>query len=403
MKYSTLNFTMELPTQPILFDATSLYASLQQLEDHRDCRGRLYSLGSLLFVAVLAKLMGQNQLSAIAHWAKLRQLELSQLLGLKRPSMPHKTTWGRVLADGIVVQQFEAVVRDFFCQLLPQTIPPRGSLLLSIDGKTLRGSIPKGQTHGVHLMSAYLPTVGVVLAQVAVERKENEIVAAPKLLRQLDLRGLVVSGDAMQTQRQLSVEIVTAGGDYLWFCKENQKELLTDVQTLFEPEPVATGCSPNPSDFRSATQLNKGHGRIEKRVIQVSSWLKDYTPFPYLEQAFKLEKTVWNLQGQLIYHEVRYGITSLAQKAASPSRLLGLAKAHWRIENSLHWRRDVLLAEDHSKLRRGAAQVNAICNNLVLGLLKASGYADVAAARREFEYKPALAVDLLTKSLLSSP
>ncbi len=402
MKYRTVQLRMELPKEAVLFDCDSLYGRLQELEDRRDCRGRLYELSTLLFVTILAKLMGQNQIGAIAHWAKLRQVELSQLLGLKRQTMPHKTTWGRVLAAGVVVEEFAELVADFFGELLPAQIPARGSVVLRIDGKTLRGTIPQGKTQGVHLMAAYLPTVGVVLAQVALEHKENEIVAAPKLLRQLDLRGLVVTGDAMQTQRQLSVEIVAGGGDYLWFCKENQKDLLADVQILFEPEPVAPGCSPNPTDFRSATEFTKAHGRIEKRVLTASSWLKDYTPFPHLEQAFKLEKTVWDSTGQKLYHEVRFGISSLPKELASPRRLLAIAKADWTIENGLHWRRDVLLAEDHSRLTRGVApQVNAICNNLVLGLLAANGYRDVAAARREFDYNPNLALDLLTNSILS--
>jgi len=185
--------------------------------------------------------MGQNQLEAIAHWAKLRTTELCQLLRLEKERMPHQTTWGRILGEGLVVEELEELLKEFFAEQLSPEIPERGQVVLSIDGKTLRGTIPKGQSQGVHLMAAYLPQLGVVLAQVAVENKENEIVAAPKVLAQLDLRGLVVTGDAMQTQRELSVQIVAGGGDYLWLVKGNQPQLQTDLEILFEPEPTSPG------------------------------------------------------------------------------------------------------------------------------------------------------------------
>jgi predicted transposase YbfD/YdcC len=403
MQYSTLNFKVELPKQEILFEVGSLYARLEELEDKRDCRGRLYELAPILLIAILAKLMGQNQLEAIAHWAKLRTTELCQLLGLKRKSMPHQTTWGRILGAGLVVEELEELLKEFFSEQLSPEIPQRGQVVVSIDGKTLRGTIPKGQTQGVHLMAAYLPQLGVVLAQVAVESKENEIVAAPKVLQQIDLRGLVVVGDAMQTQRELSVEIVAGGGDYLWLVKGNQPQVLTDLELLFEPEPTPPGGSPYPTDFRTYRQVDKGHGRLEERVITVSSMLEDYTPWPHLAQAFVIEKRVWNFKGSLIYQEKRFGITSLPHSVAGPKRLGEIARSEWGIENQLHWRRDVLLGEDGSQLRRGVApQVNAILNNLVLGLIALSGRANVAKARREFEYDHSKALDLLFKPFLSN-
>ncbi|NNJ10394.1 ISAs1 family transposase [Chloroflexales bacterium ZM16-3] len=122
------------------------------------------------------------------------------------------------------MDQLEQVLGQFFAeQQATAAVPERGSIVLAVDGKTLRGTIPAGQSRGVHLVAAYLPEQGVVLAQRAVDRKENEIVAVPKLLKQLDLTGMVVVGDAMQAQRELSIQVVEAQGDYLWFVKENQK------------------------------------------------------------------------------------------------------------------------------------------------------------------------------------
>jgi len=108
--------------------------------------------------------------------------------------------------------------------------------------------------------------------------------------------------------KDLAVQVVSQGGDYVWSVKANKESLLTDLQILFEPEPVAAGCSPHPTVARPR---DKGQGRLEERVLTANSWLKESTPWPYLEQAFKLERTVYTLEGKLVSEEVRYGITHL--------------------------------------------------------------------------------------------
>lgn len=406
MNYSTVELNVKMPSEAIVFDGDSLYARLMELEDRRDDKGKLYPLAPLLFIVILAKLVGQNQLEEIADWAKLRAQSLSRLLGLKRETMPHRTTWGRVLGQAMAVGALEQVVGEFFQAQLDAQIPGRGSVALAIDGKTLRGTIPKGSTRGVHLMAAYLPEKGVVLAQLEVPNETNEITIAPKIVEQIDLRGLVVVGDAMQTQRELSAKIVAEGGDYLWLVKESQKEILKDLDILFnEPEPVAPGCSPHPTDFRQLPKpkVEKGHGRIEERTIWVSSWLKDYTPFPHLQQAFKLTKKVYTLNGTFRYEETYYGITSLPETVAGPEQILNLLRQRWGIENGLHWRRDVLFREDGALLKRGnAPQVNAVLNNLAIGLLRLAGKSNLAKARREFAFDGTRAIKFLTNPLLST-
>ncbi len=123
----------------------------------------------------------------------------------------------------------------------------------------------------MHLLAAYLPEQGVVLAQMRVEEKSNEITHPPKLLKQMDLRGVVVSGDAMFDQRALSIQIVQAQGDYLWTVKDNQEGLREDIDVLFQPQRKRAGTSALPTDFRTARTVEKGHGRLEKRTITVSS------------------------------------------------------------------------------------------------------------------------------------
>jgi predicted transposase YbfD/YdcC len=166
--------------------------------------------------------------------------------------------------------------------------------------------------------------------QMQVGEKTNEITTAPKVVQTLDLRGVVVTGDAMQAQRKLSVQIVEAHGDYVWTAKDNQPEMREEIAVLFAPQQSRPGWSAPPTDFRRATTINKGHGRLEKRTITVSSLLAGYSAFPYVAQVFQVESWV-QLTGDRYRHEIRYGLTSLPAWVASPQRLLTLVRGQWRI------------------------------------------------------------------------
>ncbi len=195
MQDTTISAAICLPNEALLFDLDELYTCLQTVADQRSRQGLRYPLASLLMIGVLGKLAGQDSSRALAHWAKLRAQELSQLFHLKRESMPHYSTWSRVLGHGVEPSEMEKIVGRFFASATQPSEGKRGSLQLALDGKTLRGTIPLGKTRGVHLLAVYLPTQGVVLAQMQVDEKSNEITHAPKLLASLDLRGVVVSGE----------------------------------------------------------------------------------------------------------------------------------------------------------------------------------------------------------------
>lgn len=377
---------LALPNEGLLFDLEQLYRLLQAVPDRRKRRGRRYPLAALLMIGVLAKLAGQDSSRAICQWAKLRQQELSELFQLQRQMMPHSSTWSRVLGHAVSPEELEQVMSQFFTQQKRDKAPKRGSIQVCLDGKTLRGTIPAGQTQGVHLMAAYLPSQGVVLMQMEVGEKTNEITVAPKIVQTLDLRGVVVTGDAMQAQRKLSAQIVEAHGDYVWTAKDNQPELREEIALLFAPQQSRPGWSIPPTDFRQATTFNKGHGRLEKRTITVSSLLADYSTFPYVAQVYQVESWA-KLTGGRSQHEIRYGLSSLPAQVASPERLLELVRGQWQIENGLHYRRDMTLREDHSQLRMGQApHVLAILNNIVVGLIARQGKTNLAEARREFAY-----------------
>jgi predicted transposase YbfD/YdcC len=190
------------------------------------------------------------------------------------------------------------------------------------------------------------------------------------------------------------------GGEYVFPVKENQPQLLEDIQTLFAPEKCVKGFSPATKDFRAAEKTEKGHGRIEHRKLTVSSELKAYVDWPYAEQVFQLEREFEQMNTGKCTQEVVYGITSLSAKEAGAARLLEIVRGHWGIESGLHYRRDVTLREDRSRVRVGQApHALAVINNLVLGLFARLGYTSAPEARRHLAAHLDEAVNLVLQAL----
>jgi DDE_Tnp_1-associated len=258
--------------EQVVFDVGSLYAHLRVLKDGRKPRGLRYSLVAILVMMVMTKLCGEDTPSGIADWVKHRAEQFIDLLKLKRKSMPHHSTNRRVEAEVVDPEELEQVVsnvlagRKFFGK----------QVLLSIDGKVLRGTLDEAQ-NGTYLLAAYLPSEGLVLMEIALAGKGCEIPGAAKLLKMVDLREKVIMGDAMHTQRAVSIQIVEAGGDYIWFAKGNQPQLEEDIRLWFEPEPdPRPGQGRLPKDFETVKETSKGHGRLEERMLTVSSQLNDF-------------------------------------------------------------------------------------------------------------------------------
>lgn len=396
MECSTPTFDVNLDPKGFVVDLDSLYASLARLPDKRHARGVRYALVMVLVYLVLAKLAGQDRLYGISQWVRYRKEPLAEVFHLKTPRAPCANTYQNILGRCIDIEELEKVVREFFAAQ-----PHAGqSVVVTLDGKTLRGTITAGQTQGQHLLAAYLPAEGWVLFQVEVDCHENEIVAAPKVLKCLDLRGKIVTGDAMFAQRDLSVQIVDAGGDYIWTVKDNQSNLKQDIEFLFQPEKTVKGFSAGTKDFRTETKTEKGHGRIEQRTLTVSAELKGYLDWPGAEQVFKLERQFTRRVDQKVTHEVIYGITSLSAAKAGPKELLRLIRSHWGIENGLHYRRDETLREDWCHLKRGqASRAMAVINNLIVGLVLQLGWTNLPAARRYFDAHPKKAQRLILRRL----
>ena len=208
-----------------------------------------------------------------------------------------------------------------------------------------------------------------------------------ELLTRLKLAGKVVTGDALYAQREFSRYVVGRGGDYFWVIKENQPDLRDAVSLLFDQPPWG-------EEFPEALQGGSHGDRREQRWLRTSAALNDYLEWPGVGQVCCLERTRIRKGTKSV--EQSYAITSLTPGQAEPEALLEMWRSHWRIENQVHWVRDVTFDEDRCQIRKGAApQVMAALRNLVIGLLRSTGATNMAAALSHHAWKPYEALALL--------
>jgi predicted transposase YbfD/YdcC len=238
--------------------------------------------------------------------------------------------------------------------------------VIAVDGKTLRGSKASSDGKGaLHLVSAYATEAGLVLAQCAVDGKSNEITAIPELLDMLNLKGAVVSIDAMGTQKEIAQRIVDKGADYVLALKGNQPSLHEDAALFFADPACAATCA------RSA-ETDAGHGRIEERSCRAAEagWLATRHPgWKGLRSlaAVTARRVDKKTGGESL--ETRFYIASLEP---DPKAILAAARAHWGIENNLHWTMDVTFDEDRCRTRKDASPLNfAIIRHTAYNILKA--------------------------------
>ncbi len=407
MESTTLLPALVLPPALLSVDPASLFALLQRLQDPRKRRGRRYSLAAILTLIILAKLAGETTISGIAHWARLRAAWLAPLLHLRHPRLPCANTLTLVCSK-VDVDDLNRRLAHFFGPPLPPLPPlptaapaaapalPRAQRHLALDGKSLRGTRRTGHVvqPAVHLLSLYDVTHQGTLAQAEVATKDHEIPGATAMLTGRELRGCVVTADALHTQRAWCRTVREHGGDYVLIVKKNQRTVLGDLAVLFGGEwPTWLG-------RQTKTTANKGHGRREVRTVHTSAEMNEYLAGQWQDvaQVFQIEREV--VRTGKTSHEVVYGITSVPEEVAGAGEVLSLVRGHWQLENRVHWRRAVTLGEDGCQVKQGkAAQVLAALNNGVLMLMDHLGVENVKAQMREFAAQPLAAVALLLRAL----
>ena len=357
------------------------------IPDFRQAQGKRHPLPAILALAAAAMLCGYRSYSAIAEWGRNYGQALATALGFSNGKTPCAATLHTVFRH-LDKQRFEAQLGRWAEAVLSAT-PTPALEAEAIDGKSLRGSQKQGAT-GAHLLSVVSHRLGLTLLQSGVPDKTNEIGAVNELLAGLILKGRVITIDALLTQRKLAEAILARGGHYVMLAKDNQPELRKWIKALFD-EPLWLREKPQVAD-----SLDCGHGRIEKRHLQVSSALSDHQLWPGLEQVFVIEREVTQQKSGKRRQEVVYGCTSLTKADASAEQLLRWVRGHWTIENQSHWVRDVTMDEDRSQVRKGnIPEVMAALRNTVIGLLRKAGESNIAAACRKFAAQPQAALALI--------
>lgn len=359
-----------------------------EIPDFRQKQGKRYALSAILALACAAILCGYRSYSAIAEWGRNYGESLALALGFKRGETPCAATLPTIFRH-LDTEQFEARLGQWAESVLQAQ--PAGTEALegvAVDGKTQRGSAKQGAS-GAHLLSPVSPRLGLPLAQQAIRDKSNELGHIQEVLDELILKGKVITTDALHTQRQVAQTIVDNGGDYLMIAKENQPQLRTDIEILFqEPQVVA-------ETLTQACTIESGPGRIEERRLTASSALVGYIDWPGHQQVFRLERTVTIKKTRVQRQEVTYGITSLSPQRADAARLLRLDRRHWRVE-ATHWIRDVTFDQDRSQVRCGhVAEVMAALRNLAIARLRLAGETNIAAACRRLAAQPWAALALI--------
>lgn len=330
-------------------------AYFASMKDPRINRKKLHLIEDIAFITIAAVLSGAKSWNDVEDYGNTKKEWLSSFLSLPN-GIPSHDTFNRVFSA-----LDPSVFEDCFMQWVNSMLKKYPGEVVAIDGKTIRGSRKKDFHSATHVVSAWSNTNQLVIGQIQVDNKSNEITAIPKLLESLLLEGNIVTIDAMGCQVEIAKKIRSKKADYILAVKENQPELLDDIRDSFkmiQPE-------------QTSEHLDFGHGRIETRkcsVIHDLSLLGHPTRWKSLTSIIKIESESYSKADQKTQKETRYYISSLLDTAEN---FLSHVRSHWGIENKLHWSLDVAFNEDASRKRAGNAAMNfSMVNRIALNILK---------------------------------
>ena len=333
------------------------------LTDPRIDRTKLHGLINILVIALCAVIAGADNWEDVAAFGQVRLSWFKTFLELPN-GIPSHDTFTRVFAR-LDPEQFQAC----FTSWISAVSTLIGGQVIAIDGKVLRRSHDRGIGKGaIDMVSAWATANHLVLGQVKVDEKSNEITAIPQLLAALEVAGCIVTIDAMGCQTAIAEQIIGCQAEYVLALKENQENLYADVDRLFD-DLQASHYSAYSFDYEKT--VNKGHGRIEIRECwtisdpQVLRHLRGFANWKRLATVSRIRAQRWI--GEEKSCEDRYHLASIT----GAKRVLGSVRAHWGIENELHWSLDMAFDEDRSRVRKDHGSENfAVLRHIALNLLK---------------------------------
>jgi predicted transposase YbfD/YdcC len=330
-------------------------ACWEGLPDPRTGNAGLHDFHELLVIALCTVLSGGQGATHMAAFAVAKEPFLRTFLKLAN-GLPSHDTFSRLfrLLDP---EQFGDCFQRFMGRFADTCRD-----VIAIDGKVLRRSFDKAsKKSALHMVSAWGSEVGMVLGQVATDAKSNEITAVPKLLALLSLKGAIVTTDALNCQRAIAGQIVEQGGDYALALKGNQGSLHDDVSTYLD-DPACQVSS-------TAQTIDGDHGRIETRTASVSTdigWLQKDHKWPSLAaigKVVRIRETVGKTTTETAYY--------LLSTALTAKRFNEVVRAHWGVENRLHWRLDVVMNEDQDRTRMDNGPHNlAVLRHMALNVMQ---------------------------------
>lgn len=333
----------------------------KDLTDPRSREGT-YPLVNIVVMALCAVISGADDFVAIAKWANMKKDWLAKFLDMST-GVPSHDRFNAILA-AIKPPEFEKCLLNWITALHEIT----DGQVVAIDGKTLRRSFDAASSKAaIHMVSAWATANHISLGQVVTDAKSNEITAIPKLLEMLEIKGCLVTIDAMGCQREIAQKIVDAKADYVLAVKENQPKLYHAITDFFmqhlEDDCESIAC-------RRYETHEKGHGRVDDRYYYLARLPEDFPlkkKWPGLKAIGMAVRVTEHTSGQKS-DDVRYYITS---RYLSGKKFAAAVRGHWGIENSLHWQLDVTFGEDQSRIRKGHADANfSLLRRTSLSLLK---------------------------------
>ncbi len=330
-----------------------------EIEDPRCDKNKLYSVHEILLVAICGLICGAESWRDLVIFGKAKIDFLKEYLPFKN-GIPSKNTFCRFFAD-LEPKQFKTCFTTWI-----QSLGLIANDIVAIDGKQLRGSFDKiNDKSAIHMVSAFATNAKLVLAQQKVGDKSNEITAIPKLLNLLNIKGNIVTIDAMGTQKTIAKDIIEREADYILALKGNHSTLHNDVVDFF-----ADNINQPKSGIYKSTEVDCGHGRIETRtcyVTEIIDWLGNLK-FPGMKSIICIDSE--RIIGNKTSTERRFYISSLPSNA---KKINSAIRSHWAIENKLHWSLDVTFNEDNSRIRNDNASENiAMIRHTALNLLQRS-------------------------------